>query len=366
MAHFTGIEQQTPAEIRPLTSIRGVAAVWVMLGHMLPNILRALDSPQSPQLLSNLSHGNQFAVDIFFILSGYIMLVAYGFHVDPPRFYLNRFARVFPLHVVTLCAAIAGFYFLQVSPPDPVAYSLGNLVFYITLTSAWIGLPPAWNQPAWSLSVEVFAYIFFPLMQLTVRNFTRTNALLCVFLLCVAHTTVLTVIGFADTGIGALLRGVLGFSAGVVLCAASISPVRFGPVIAVVAIACAAVFNLYEYAIPAVLLLIGALGVNKTGLFVRVMSAQVLVWLGKISYSIYLIHLPLLMGGGRILRKMDFLQSPSGQAIFCMCYIAVVLVAAHLSWRFIETPARAAVHRLHRQTRKLKTPHGQSPTTSST
>jgi peptidoglycan/LPS O-acetylase OafA/YrhL len=355
----------TTTEILPLTSIRGVAAVWVMLGHMLPDILRALGNPQSSQLLSNFAHGNQFAVDIFFVLSGYIMLVAYGFHVDPPRFYLNRFARVFPLHIVTLGVAIAGFYLLQV-PPDPVANAPGNLVFYITLTSAWIGLPPAWNQPAWSLSVEVFAYIFFPLMQLAIRNFNRSHALLCVFLLCAVHTMVLTVIGFADTGIGALLRGILGFCAGVALCAASIHPIRFGPVIAVVAIAFAAAFNLYEYAIPAILLLIGALGVNKTGFFVRVMSTQVLVWLGKISYSIYLIHLPLLMGGGRILRKIDFLQSPSGQAIFCLCYIAVVLVTAHLSWRFIETPARAAVHRLYRKTRKFKTPQSQSSTASST
>jgi peptidoglycan/LPS O-acetylase OafA/YrhL len=338
------VAAKASAEILPLTSIRGVAAIWVMLGHMLPDVLRALDITQAPRLLTNFAHGNQFSVDIFFILSGYIMVVAYGLHANPLEFYLNRVARVYPLHIVALGATIAGFFLLQVIPPKPEAYSLGNLVFYFSLTSVWVGLPPAWNLPAWSLSVEIFAYIFFPIVQWAARDLNRASVLAWVFVLCGAHTIVLATMGFVDTGIGALLRGVFGFCAGAFLRAASIRSLQLAPAISLAAILFAAVFNLYEYAIPAILLLIGGLGINQRGLLTRIMSSQVLVWLGKISYSIYLIHLPLLMGSGRFLRKIDVLQSPSGQTIFCLCYIAAVLVVAHLSWRFIETPARIAVH----------------------
>lgn len=321
-----------------------------MFGHLIGTVLRLLDSSQPNPWLLNIAHGNQFAVDIFFILSGYIMIVAYGTHVDPRRFYLNRFARVFPLHVVVLGAAIAGFYLLQTIGINPIrsnSYSPVNLVFYFTLTFTWIGLLPAWNPPAWSLSVEAFAYIFFPVVQLAAKALNRHVALFCVFLLGAADTMLLVVVGFVDTGIGALLRGVLGFCAGALLRGAvsKDDPTRLAPAIGITIIAVCAIFNLYEYAILAILLLIAGLGVNKSGPVIRVMSTRLMVWLGTISYSIYLIHWPLLTAADKFLYQSDLLQSRAGQAVFCLCYVGAVLMISHLSWKFIETPARVAIHR---------------------
>src|SRR6478609_1126570 len=95
----------TPSEILPLTSIRGVAALWVVYGHLIGPIVRALE-PSRQGVLINLARGDQFAVDIFFVLSGYIMIVAYGTRIDASTFFLHRFARVFPLHIVVLAIAI--------------------------------------------------------------------------------------------------------------------------------------------------------------------------------------------------------------------------------------------------------------------
>lgn len=178
------------------------------------------------------------------------------------------------------------------------------------------------------------------------KSLNRGSALLCVCLLGAAHTVVLAVFGFADTGTGALLRGILGFCAGAFLCTASIRPMRLAPAIAI-----AVVFDLFEYAAPAIFLLIAGLGANKRGPLIEAMSSRPMVWLGKISYSIYLIHFPLLIGADRFLQKFDYLQSRSGQAAFCLCYIAVVLTLAHLSWRFFETPARVAIYRWYRGAR---------------
>lgn len=102
------VAAKASAEILPLTSIRGVAAIWVMLGHTLPDVLRALDITQAPRLLTNFAHGNQFSVDIFFILSGYIMVVAYGLHANPLEFYLNRVARVAASHSAEAGGLFAG------------------------------------------------------------------------------------------------------------------------------------------------------------------------------------------------------------------------------------------------------------------
>src|SRR5262249_24865199 len=153
-------------------------------------------------------------------------------------------------------------------------YSPTNLIFYLTLTFVWVGLPPAWNPPTWSLSAEVFAYIFFPLVQLAARGFNGLFALLCVGLLGAAHTTVLALLGFGDTGIGALLRGLLGFCAGALLRASLAHPMPLAPAIGAVAIAAAIVFDQFEYAVPAIFLLIGGLGVNKSGAFVNALSKR--------------------------------------------------------------------------------------------
>jgi len=136
---------KAPSEILPLTSIRGVAALWVVFGHLIGPISRVLynSSPPAGRLSTNLAHGDQFAVDIFFVLSGYIMIVAYGTRVDASKFYLHRFARVFPLHIIVLAVAITGFYLLHYQGLQPEAYSLANLIFYVTLTFVWVGLPPA-------------------------------------------------------------------------------------------------------------------------------------------------------------------------------------------------------------------------------
>ena len=156
------------------------------------------------------------------------MIVAYGTRVDASTFFLHRFARVFPLHIVVLAFAITGFCLLQYQALQPEAYSLENLIFYLSLTFVWIGLPPAWNPPSWSLSAEVFAYIFFPTVQLAAGNLSRRVAILCLCAFGVAHTIVLVQLGFADTGVGALLRGLLGFCAGAFLRVSLINPIASG------------------------------------------------------------------------------------------------------------------------------------------
>ena len=115
------------------------------------------------------------------------------------------------------------------------------------------------------------------------------------------------------------------------------------------------VFDQFEYAVLAIFLLIAGLGVNKSGLLIGAMSTWPMEWLGKISYSIYLIHFPLLIGGDRLLRKLDLLQTRAGQVVFCLSYVTIVLTISHLSWRFIETPARVAIHRWFSQIRQTST-----------
>lgn len=152
------------AEIRSLTALRGVAAIWIVLHHFWPQT----DS-QTPYLISK----GYLAVDLFFILSGIVLCLVYKDQLrtgqfDIKCFALKRFARLYPVHLVTLILAAL---ILSLGPLlgfrcRALPYDLGQMaLLHLTLTHAW-GLTETGglNYPSWSVSAEAFAYLLFPIL----------------------------------------------------------------------------------------------------------------------------------------------------------------------------------------------------------
>ena len=90
-------------EIRSITGLRAVAALGVYLNHF--------GNPAwFPNRLSNIQANGGFAVPFFFVLSGFVLALAYdGNTIDARAFYLNRFARIGPTYFVALFIALATF-----------------------------------------------------------------------------------------------------------------------------------------------------------------------------------------------------------------------------------------------------------------
>ena len=152
------------AEIRSLTSIRGVAALWIVLHHFWPQT-----SGQTPFFIAK----GYLAVDLFFILSGVVLYLVYSNAIrsgkfDIRQFFLKRFARLYPLHLVTMILAII---VLCIGPwvgfeGRELTYDLGQMiVLHLTLLHAW-GMTETGglNYPSWSISAEAFAYLLFPIL----------------------------------------------------------------------------------------------------------------------------------------------------------------------------------------------------------
>ena len=153
-------------ELLALTSIRGIAAWWVVLFHM-----RLLLVPWLPVgAIRVLDHGN-LAVDLFFVLSGFVIALNYGERLAGDwratgDFLFRRFARIYPLHLLILggFALYAGgailFGSATLAGQDP-GYFLASLF----LVQNW-GFTDAlrWNVPAWSISTEALAYLLFPVL----------------------------------------------------------------------------------------------------------------------------------------------------------------------------------------------------------
>ncbi len=158
-----------PTNIKPLTSLRFFAAIWVVGYHFsdqltMPDIVRQIF----------FAHGN-LAVDFFFMLSGFILA-----HVYMPQFmagsfnYLsfikNRLARIYPMHVATLLASVALLVLMNIFNLGTAENNLAeasDLPAYFLMLHAWGVIDSLnFNYPSWSISAEWLAYLLFPLFMM--------------------------------------------------------------------------------------------------------------------------------------------------------------------------------------------------------
>ncbi len=175
--------------------LRGLSIVFVLMNHVNMRLLEAkvpylVGLPE--QLTYTLVWNGQFAVQMFFVISGYLItstsILRWGgpetLHVR--QFYLLRFARIAPLMILLLIILI-GLHWANV-PGYVVSAKTGGLgrallaalTFHIGYLEATRGyLPGNWDI-LWSLSVEEMFYLFFPLAA---RVFKK-QWLLMVLLVC--------------------------------------------------------------------------------------------------------------------------------------------------------------------------------------
>ncbi|MBW8765952.1 MAG: acyltransferase [Geodermatophilales bacterium] len=181
---LTRLPRRIP-EIRPLTGLRIVAALLVVLFHMRGNLRVAfpdLADAAWPVLDSGL-----LGVDLFFALSGFVLTINYidavGVRLTrsgTARFLWARIARIWPAYVVTLIVAglwHAGLPVIGWQDPVPVR-DLSALSFLRQFGLVVLWNEPSyerltWNGPAWSVSAEALAYLAFPVLALLLFRLDR-------------------------------------------------------------------------------------------------------------------------------------------------------------------------------------------------
>lgn len=151
-----------------LTGLRFLAAMGVLGYHF----YCAPCSPALPEGLGRLIGAGFSTVSLFFILSGFILAYTYledgsGMRGTWTAFYRARFARLYPVYLVSLLVDVPLFLraIHQASPPAGLGEVLRISGATLTLTQGWLTLHrPTWNIVAWTLSVEAFFYLLFPLV----------------------------------------------------------------------------------------------------------------------------------------------------------------------------------------------------------
>jgi peptidoglycan/LPS O-acetylase OafA/YrhL len=342
----------TPAiRLDALTGIRGIAAWLVVFYHV-----RASVNQIVPQPVIDLFAKGYLAVDLFFVLSGFVLWYTYGERLHEGGraqawpFLWRRFARVWPLHAFVLALFVAlALALVATGNPNP-RYPLGELPLHFLLIQNW-GFTDhlRWNDPAWSISTEFAAYLAFPFIAAAARWERLGSAMLLAIALalCAAIAALFSAAGTHSLGehivTFGLWRCLAEFSLGIVACLLWRRWYGLAGTAGWAAIACIAVLALgvllrlpeTMFAPAAFFTGILALALDR-GIVSRALSSRVAVYLGDISYSTYLAHFLLW-----IVFKMAFVghDLQIGWAGLAG-YIALVAAASVVLYHGVEKPAQ--------------------------
>ena len=348
--------------IQTLTGLRGVAAIWVVLFHVcfgeadgyLPGFYEKIQWGFGKNIIL---HG-VYAVDIFFVLSGFILtyvhrqefvtrLTLHGI----ANFLLLRLARIYPMHlvvvVVLIGAAALGFW-------DQKVISYGDVLRNITLTNMWVD--PSLNTPAWSVSAEWLAYLCFPIIiKLLVPIQRRDFQLLAIFFLVTVYPMSIQFFQWQwewHYSWIAMARVLNGFILGCMMFGvqkhfdiyndsfrASRWCLAFVLVFMVLLVLRLQIVFLY----PLIPCIIVTLANAQTGI-ARVFRNKIVVFLGTISFGIYMVHYPVL----EIVRYAlnDYYAGMNSELHQPLLWVhlggilVLVIAVASLCYFWIEKPSR--------------------------
>jgi peptidoglycan/LPS O-acetylase OafA/YrhL len=188
-------QQKQHSRLRVLDSLRGFAAVLVVIHHFMvfnEKKISGLISNEFYYFLQFLSSLNQLAVLFFFVLSGFS--IGYSLkgrllknRVEANNYLYKRLRRILPIYILALIfSLIIGILINNEHAPTYSLYNfIGNILFLqtsINATSYWFS-PYGQNGPLWSLAYEMFFYLFLPVLSYVILRFKIKSGIKICYLL---------------------------------------------------------------------------------------------------------------------------------------------------------------------------------------
>ena len=342
-----------------IDGLRGVAAIAILFYHYMHFSMGGADhglydayraNQPLRALFAGLYDYGFYAVELFWMISGFVFAAVYlGREASTREFIVNRIARLYPLHLLTLLvvtalqfAALARLGHTLVFDNFDLPHFLAQLVF----ASDWIrGSGNSFNTPIWSVSVEVVVYALFWSLRGRLRRMGAAGlaALILASLLACAVGTVsrIPACAFYFFSGTALYRAHAYLSGR----GAMLWPVAAALVIGGGAgIAAGGAFAREVIGIP----LLGGATILALARLERVASMTVrsaAEWLGDCTYGIYLWHVPLQLLLLSILAGERTVALTS-QPWFLPVWITGIVAWARISFVLFERPAREGLRRL--------------------
>lgn len=347
-----------------------MAASWVVAAHFVPQILALFPSSEWARPLLESGY---IGVDLFFVLSGFILAYNYlpRFEAREPstkqyaRFMWLRFARVWPVHFVMLNVFVLTFYVqarLTGGTDTALRTGVGPYLENVFLVHAWWGQGLSYNGPSWSVSAEWFAYLLFPVLAWKALPLIRSvGAALVVIAGCYAVLIAVWLGFFWDSAgavTAALLRIEASFVAGCclfIIWRALDRSLPARPLMLAVGVAGVLVGAHLTHGeghngvvlAPFCALIVLSLASGE-GVVARVLAWRPLEYGGEISYSMYMTHALIGAVGNLALDRLP-LSVDSSVVVrfgFLTGLFAAAVVAAVVMYHLVEEPARKALRRM--------------------
>ena len=360
--------------IKPLDGLRGMAVVAVIAFHYLNNQLEgsAWAGEQFGTFARLLEKGTYFGwagVNLFFILSGFlignILLSNRGSGNFYKTFYIRRFCRIIPAYYLLLVIYLLVSHSNWYTPdayifgfPLPVpSYFLFVQNFYMASQNTF---GPQALTPTWSLCVEEQFYLVVPMLVAFVKPKYLWIAVVlgCLVALYSRYLSVNFYQGYVllpsrlDSPMIGFLLAMLHQKEGFRTWMSGHLSTIYGLLVAMV-IFCGAAYafsdpGIFSHFLLAIIFaLVVAIGLySKDGLFVRFFSAPLLVYIGKLSYFVYLFH-QLINGLLHLVVLKQLKPMILGYSSIWMTLLALVItfVLAEISFRYFESPIIRFSHR---------------------
>jgi peptidoglycan/LPS O-acetylase OafA/YrhL len=298
-----------------LDGIRGLAALFVVVNHIFLRTFPGYPADRAPFWAGWFIYG-RFAVVVFIVLSGFSLALSparHGWRLgSASQFAYRRARRILPAYWAALAFSLA-LAWLVVPPPGQGLPTTKSVVVNGLLVQNVVGAPSP-NRSFWSMAVEAQLYVFFPLLLLMVRRFGAIVMVTAVTLVVAAVGIVGPHVSKLDTfviqsppdlaalfAVGILAAGIVGASSarrawpwGWIALAAAV------PVFATIWWR-GSVWTLdhlfwVDLAFgPAVACLLAALATGRPAPLLRLLDSRPIRSLGLSSYSLYLIHGPIVI-----------------------------------------------------------------------
>ncbi|WP_298535021.1 acyltransferase [uncultured Algibacter sp.] len=364
-----------------LTSLRGIAAILVAVLHF-----HFFVTPVATSHMAHVIDKFYLMVDLFFILSGFIMCYVYESSFNKgvsktryKNFIVARLARIYPLHVLTIGAEVLIFICLvskigydNLGPFKQHLYRLDGIPVQLAFLQT-IGIYnfDTWNAPAWSLNAEWWAYVLFPFLFIAFRKLKGVTKFIPIILAVLGWVLIEFVLSakepFMDFPLNpdkktldvnwhyGTLRGIIGFICGMGIWLI-FEKVRFKSIlgngwtlimVAVISFLSMLLgwYDVVTVFLFAIIILASAYGSKGIDKFYRI---AILNKLGVWSFSIYIWHMILIhvilipftkVGANPKKVFQGFIdQVPS--FLLLLGFLVLASIIGWISFKYIETPTR--------------------------
>lgn len=373
--------------LHALTGVRFLAALNVVLLHITPLLVGG-----APLILARVIGNGDVGVDLFFVLSGFILAYNYldNGAVDARPFWVARFARIYPAYLLAFGLEVpfwVYYRFTTASPAHAVALLIATAIPCLLMVQGWTPMTVyQWNVPGWSLSSEAFFYAIFPWIG---RRLARVPTWALVLTALVASTLIaalpvvngynprptwLTNLLIYRNPLGRLPEFILGTAIGLIFLRDRFVHRTRGLLCLLLGVAGVIATVATQYSVtgepgtyPVVVLSFGlvlyGLAYGRTWI-AGFLALPMVVALGEASYALYILQEPVAFIFRAALEHSWAVRQHHtywnfNTWLMVGIYVGILIAASLLSMRFVERPLRRVIRT--RFARRAEVRHGVPP-----